>query len=42
MALALGTENKRQVILASVLFAFIFAYGGWACCIKNCQRRPRR
>ncbi len=29
MALALGTENKRQVILVVVLFAFILGFGGW-------------
>jgi len=29
MALRLGTENKRQVILVVVLFAFIFIYGGF-------------
>jgi hypothetical protein len=29
MALALGTENKRQVILVVVLFAFIIGFGGW-------------
>jgi len=29
MAMALGTENKRQVVLVVVLFAFIFAFGGW-------------
>jgi hypothetical protein len=29
MAMALGTENKRQVVLVIVLFAFIFAFGGW-------------
>lgn len=29
MALALGTENKRQVIVVVVLFAFILGFGGW-------------
>jgi hypothetical protein len=29
MALALGTQNKRQVILVIVLFAFIAVFGGW-------------
>ncbi|MGA2570267.1 MAG: hypothetical protein ABSF23_07075 [Terracidiphilus sp.] len=29
MALALGTENKRQVVLVIVLFAFIIVFGGW-------------
>jgi hypothetical protein len=29
MALALGTENKRQVILVVVLFAFVVGFGGW-------------
>jgi hypothetical protein len=29
MAMRLGTENKRQVYLVLVLFAFIFVYGGW-------------
>ena len=29
MALALGAENKRQVILVIVLFAVILAVGGW-------------
>jgi hypothetical protein len=29
MALALGTENKRQVMLVVVLFAFILGFGGW-------------
>lgn len=28
MAMRLGTENKRQVVLVVVLFAFIFVYGG--------------
>jgi hypothetical protein len=28
MAMRLGTENKRQVVLVIVLFAFIFIYGG--------------
>lgn len=28
MAMRLGTENKRQVVLVVVLFAFIFIYGG--------------
>jgi hypothetical protein len=28
MAMRLGTENKRQVILVVCLFAFIFIYGG--------------
>src|SRR5512146_1080568 len=29
MAMRLGTENKRQVVLVVVLFAFIFVYGGF-------------
>ncbi len=29
MAMRLGTENKRQVVLVIVLFAFIFVYGGF-------------
>jgi hypothetical protein len=29
MAMRLGTENKRQVILVVVLFVFIFIYGGF-------------
>lgn len=29
MAMKLGIENKRQVIVVVVLFAFIFVYGGW-------------
>ena len=29
MALKLGTENKRQVYIVSVLFAFILIFGGW-------------
>ena len=29
MAMRLGTENKRQVALVVVLFAFIFIYGGF-------------
>lgn len=29
MAMKLGTENKRQVILVIVLFAFIFLFGGY-------------
>ena len=29
MALALGTENKRQVILVVVLFAYLLGVGGW-------------
>ncbi|MGB7267677.1 MAG: hypothetical protein WBC92_19325 [Terracidiphilus sp.] len=29
MALALGTENKRQVILVVVLFAVVLSVGGW-------------
>lgn len=29
MALALGTENKRQVILVIVLFAVVLGVGGW-------------
>ncbi len=28
MAMSLGTENKRQVVLVIVLFAFIIVYGG--------------
>jgi hypothetical protein len=28
MAMSLGTENKRQVVLVVVLFAFIIVYGG--------------
>ena len=29
MALQLGTENKRQVIIVSILFCFIVVFGGW-------------
>lgn len=29
MAMKLGTENKRQVVIVVVLFAFIAGYGGW-------------
>lgn len=29
MAIALGTENKRQVILVVALFAVVAAFGGW-------------
>jgi hypothetical protein len=29
MAMRLGTENKRQVALVAVLFAFIIVYGGY-------------
>lgn len=46
MALALGTENKRQVILVIVLFAFIIGFGGWqiyrAVAGPSVLRRPRQ
>lgn len=29
MAMRLGTENKRQVVLAAVLFAIVIIYGGY-------------